>query len=135
MIRFLKLPTLGAIVAVMGAIAAAGLFSSTALAASGAAQTIATIVKDLNHFPSEEQKQTLTEISEDENNSEALRTIAEAVRDMQHSVQAEDKADLEAIASNQEATEAEQQLASVVMNITHKPDSDAVAKLEQIASK
>jgi hypothetical protein len=126
----LKLPTLVA----LSVAAVIGLSSSLALAASDATQTIAGIVKDLNHFPSDDQKQTLSKIAEDDENSEAVQTIASAVRDMQHTVQAEDRAELEEIASNADATEAEQKLATIVMNINHKPGPEAVAQLEQIAN-
>jgi hypothetical protein len=108
-----------------------GLFSMAAVAETPA-KTIAGIVSELNHFPNDGQKATLSEIASDTANSEAIRAIAKAVHDMQHAASDADKTRLQAIAADQSASSAERTLAQVVAGMNHMASADAKAQLAAI---
>ncbi len=108
------------------------IFPAMALAGSDARQEVAGILKDLNHFPSAEQKETLDRISNNDSNSEAMQTIAAAVRDMEHKAKPADAAKLEKLAADPSVAEQDRELARIVMNINHKASPEAVAKLESM---
>lgn len=108
-----------------------GLFSVAAVADTPA-KAIAGIVSELNHFPNDGQKATLSAIAADTSNSEAIRAIAKAVHDMQHSASDADKARLQAIAADESATGAERTLAEVVGSMNHMASADAKAQLAAI---
>lgn len=105
----------------------------TAFAQTDAAKEIAMVITNLNHFPTDEQKESLQYIKMDKDNSASIQTIAGALINLKHRVSPEDKALLEKIAADSGATDAERQLASILMNIQHKPDPDALAKLKAIS--
>lgn len=103
-----------------------------ALAQADAPKTIASIVTNLSHLPSAEQKATLTKIGSNKKNSAAIQTIATAVHNFQHSVTPEDKAKLEAIAADASATAAEKELAAIVAGFNHTVTDEAKARLAKI---
>ncbi|MEX0618928.1 MAG: hypothetical protein WDZ76_00930 [Pseudohongiellaceae bacterium] len=113
------------------AIVAISAFSQFALAADeDAAEAIAGILVDLNHFPSDAEKQTLMGISNDSSNSEAMQTIAMAIHDMQHQVSGPNADALNQIVTNDSASEEARKLAEIVLGITHMPSADAKAELQ-----
>ena len=103
-------------------------------AQTDATKEIAMVIASMNHFPTDEQKESLQYIKMDKDNSASVQTIAGALINFKHQASAEDKAMLEKIAANSEATDAERQLASILMNIQHKPDPNALAKLKEIGN-
>lgn len=104
----------------------------TALAESSPVATMATIVEELNHFPGDEQKATLREIADDENNSEAVQAIATAIHGMEHKIGGDDAARLEAIAADDANDEDVRTLAAVVLGVEHKAGDDAVETLRSL---
>lgn len=108
-----------------------GLFSVMAVADTPA-KAIASVVSELNHFPNDGQKATLSAIAADTSNSEAIRAIAKAVHDMQHSASDDDKARLQAIAADSSASSAERTLAGVVASMNHMASADAKAQLAAV---
>jgi hypothetical protein len=99
---------------------------------AAAARTIASILTDLNHFPSDEDKAALMEIAGDSSNSEAYRTIAEAVHNIQHSATDADKARLSEIIDNGSAPADARALAEIIMGISHVPSDTAKVRLAAI---
>lgn len=94
--------------------------------------TMSKIVLNLNHFPSDEEKEKLQTIIDDTDNSNTVRTIAEAIRDMEHQVSGLHRRQLEAIADNEALGEGERTLAEVVAGINHSPDDKAKEKLKNL---
>jgi len=111
------------------------LLSPFALAESDAIGTMAKMVSGMNHFPSDEQKETLAGISRDDSNSEATRTIADAIHDIEHKATSEDVAALKAITGDSSASEAEKALADVVIDFHHKAGAEAKETLEALAQQ
>lgn len=111
------------------------LCASFSFAASDAVSTMASIVAELNHFPSAEQKETLASIKQNENNSEATRIIADAILNIEHKAKPEDVAELKQVAGNAAASEAEKQLAMIVMEINHTASAEAKQALQALAQQ
>lgn len=112
-------------------IVSVGVFSQSVLADNeSAAKSIASILVNLNHFPSADDKVTLKTISEDEGTAEALRAVAMAVHNIQHSATAEDKAALAEVIANDMATAEVKALAEIVVGINHVPSADAKTALQ-----
>ncbi len=109
------------------------LVSPAALAQSGAVSRVAGILSDMQHFPSDAQKESLAAISNDSSYSEEIRTIATAVRNIQHKPQPADVSALKKIQESSSASEAEKQLASIVLDFNHQPSEQARGKLKSLA--
>ena len=60
-------------------------------AEDSSAETMAAILIDLNHFPTDAEKETLQAIVDDEAASEQERTVASAMINLQHKATAADK--------------------------------------------
>lgn len=102
-------------------------------AESNAIATMAHILTELNHYPSNEQKETLAAISKDESNSEATRAIAEAIHNIEHKPKAEDVATLKIVSETESTTEEEKQLAEIVTNLNHSVSAETKKALEALA--
>jgi hypothetical protein len=115
-----------------------GLFSSLALAQSDMGkqatpvQTVAKILFNLNHYPSDKEKEKLRAIADNRENSKAIQTIAMAIHNMQHSVSASDKGKLQAIIDSADASKSEKTLAEILIGITHMPGNEAKDKLSEL---
>ncbi len=94
--------------------------------------TMSKILLNLNHFPSDEEKEKLQAIIDDNDNSETMQTIAEAIRDMEHQVSGLHRRQLEAIAKNEAVDKGERTLAEVLVGINHSPDDEAKEKLKNL---
>ncbi|MEQ8954099.1 MAG: hypothetical protein RL120_08185 [Gammaproteobacteria bacterium] len=99
---------------------------------SVSARTIASILADLNHFPSDEAKTQLMAIESDGTTSGDFKTIARAVHDLQHTVGTDSRDDLNDIASDDNADPTARELAQIVMNIEHTADEAAKARLQEL---
>ena len=68
-------------------------FSPSLFAADNASATrmIASVLVDLNHFPSESEKTGLLALAEDEGVGRAFRAVANALVNMQHAISDSDK--------------------------------------------
>lgn len=99
---------------------------------SEAVQTMANILAELNHFPSDENKEALKELISDERTTEQERVVAEALMNVAHQVSAEDKPLLEALIENASAPDAVQTLAEVIVNLNHAPTDKEKKKLRAI---
>ncbi|MFE8073355.1 hypothetical protein QQM79_20040 [Marinobacteraceae bacterium S3BR75-40.1] len=104
----------------------------SAHAASDAVATMARIVSDMHHYPSDSQKETLADISQNQNLSEATRTLADVIQHIEHQPSEEGIARLESVLADPEATEAEKTLADVVMRFKHKAGPGSQEMLDKL---
>ena len=96
-------------------------------------QTMAGILLQLQHYPSDAAKQTLGKIAEDNSVSADERTVARALMNVQHTVAASDKPSLEAIVNDEKAPTSVKTLASVLLRLNHMPSDNDKEKLRALA--
>lgn len=94
---------------------------------------MASVVMELQHFPSDDQKAALAKIADDSSYSEAERQIATAIANIQHKVSAEDSERLAAIAADESLPESLRTLAKVVMGINHMPSAEDKETLAELS--
>ena len=99
-----------------------------------AVQTMAAILINLQHFPTEADKQTLKHIAEDKSVTANERTVARALMNVQHTVAAADKPLLESIVKDDKASSSVKTLASVLLNLKHMPSAGDKEKLKSLTS-
>lgn len=120
---------------ILSAIVFFAILSGTQLsmADDSAIGTMAKIMINLKHFPSDSDKQELTAIANSSDSGEAEIAVATAIANIEHQATAADKEKLNAIVAD-ESTPAElRNLASIVVNTLHFPSASDIAKLEMIA--
>jgi hypothetical protein len=106
----------------------------THAAESKAVQTMATILLHFHHFPTDADKQSLKQITEDKSTTQDERTVAQALMDVQHTAAAADKPKLEAIVNDDKAASSVRALASIVLNLKHMPSESDKEKLKALAA-
>ncbi len=112
------------------AIALVAAFSQFSLADNASAQkTIAGVLSNLNHFPSDADKAALMAITEDDSVEQGYRTLADAVANISHSANAEGKAMMAEIMEAEQTPADLKTLAEIVAGINHAPSADAKATL------
>ena len=104
-----------------------------ALADDSAIGAMAEILISLNHFPSDSDKQRLSEIADNSDSSKAEISVATAIANIEHRAKAADKDKLTVIVADESASSQLRDLASVVLALNHTPSATDVAKLESIA--
>ncbi len=87
----------------------------TSAAESKAVQTMAAILLHLQHFPTDADKQSLKQITEDKSATKDERTVAQALMGVQHTVAAADKPKLEAIVNDDKAASDKEKLKALGM--------------------
>lgn len=102
---------------------------SQAIAEEDNIKTMAGIMMNLNHYPSDSEKETLREISLKSTNSYE-KTMATAMINLEHAATAEDKKKLSQIIEDNAAPEDVKTLAKIIKDLNHKPSSDDKKKLE-----
>jgi hypothetical protein len=116
-------------------LACAVLFSAPfSLAGDADVRTMAEIVLNLNHFPSDADKEKLAAIIDNEDSSEDEVTIATAILNVAHQASESDKEALDMIVTDDSVSPSVQALASAVLNVSHKATDEDIAKLKMIAS-
>ncbi len=100
------------------------------MADDSAIDAMANIVISLNHFPSDADKERLSEIVESGDSSQAEIAVATAIANIEHKVKAADKESLDAIVADESATSQLRDLASVLLTMNHKLSASDIAKLE-----
>jgi hypothetical protein len=110
------------------------LAAPVAFAESEAIRTMATITKNLNHFPSDADKQKLANIINSDESSEAEIAVASAISDFEHKVSESDSAELQSVIDDESAPAELRKLASILMTINHSPSESDMEKLDRIAS-
>jgi len=121
--------------AILALVLFSGVVATAASAAeSKAVQTMAAILLHLQHFPSDADKQSLKQITEDKSATRDERTVAQALMDVQHTVSAADKPKLEAIVKDDKAASSVKTLASVILSLKHMPSESDKEKLKALGA-
>lgn len=94
--------------------------AGASLAGEAEQAQMADILISLNHYPDEQNKQTLESLANNSSLSDAERTIARALARVEHFPTDEDKAELKAIANNDEVPESVRELARITHDLEHK---------------
>ena len=102
------------------------------LVLAGPAGTMAMIVTNLAHHPSDADQAALKAIVSDPHASAAEKTIATAIAGINHSVSDGDKAKLMAIAKDASAPADLKELATVLLGVNHMASDADKAKLKNI---
>lgn len=105
-------------------------FQSMALAEGEAIKTIATIVSELKHFPSDGAKQSLATIAKSSSASAGEKALAQAVLNFKHSAADSDKQALSKIAGDSNESTQVRELAMIVSGMSHMPNPTEVEKLK-----
>lgn len=112
-----------------------GVVATVANAAeSKAVQTMAAILLHLQHFPTDADKQSLEQITEDKSATQDERTVAQALMDVQHTAAAADRPKLEAIAADGKASSSVKTLASIILSLKHMPSESDKEKLKALTT-
>ena len=110
-----------------------GLAANLASAAeSKAVQAMAGILTNIQHVPSDADKQALAQISKDKATTADERTVAQALMNVQHTAAAADKSGLEAIVSDAKASSSVKTLATVILGLHHFPSASDKEKLRAL---
>ena len=118
--------------AVAALLAAAFSFYAPVSLAGDNVATMAGIVLELQHFPSDDAKASLAAIVNGEA-SDAEKTVAMAIAGIEHKVSDGDRAALAAIAADESQAAALRKLAGIVAGINHVPGAEAKAALQELA--
>lgn len=96
--------------------------------------SMAKIMLELNHFPAEEQANTLKGIMADSTASAATRVIANAIVNIKHQATAQDKQVLASLAVDEKQSAGVKTLASVVRDFNHKVSPSQQQQLEALVT-
>ncbi len=115
------------------AIALVGLFSQFSLAQQDEAlATIAGIVANLNHFPSDDDKATLMALAENAGERRGIQLLATTVSNIAHSANAEGKEAMNQIIAAEQAPANVKAVAEIVLEFMHSASTEAKATLAGI---
>lgn len=115
------------------AIALVGLFSQFSLAQQDEAlATIAGIVANLNHFPSDDDKATLMAVAENAGERRGIVMLANAVSNIAHSANAEGKEQMNQIIAAEQAPANVKAVAEIVLGFMHSASDEAKTTLAGI---
>jgi len=95
--------------------------------------TMATIVNNLNHHPSDSEKTTLEKIVND-STSATERVIATSLINLNHKASGPDKAELEKIMNDSGASENSRTLATIIHSLNHQPSASDREQLAGITN-
>jgi len=98
--------------------------------AGSAVSEMATIMINLNHYPTSTEKERLATIVADSGSTAGEKVIAGALMRMQHRVGSSDAAQLMKLESDETASKEERELAGILRGIAHHPTSADVERLK-----
>jgi hypothetical protein len=117
-------------------VTAFGLFSQFAMAQGdsneAALKLIADIVVGLNHFPSDDDLETLDQIIANSGLAQGVRGMANAVASIEHTANEEGRGAMEAIQNNAQVPERAKTLAGIIENFSHNASDDDKAQLTRL---
>ncbi len=103
-----------------------------AFADDSATGAMAEILISLNHFPSDSDKQRLSEIVDNSDSSKAEIAVATAIANIEHRAKDADKEKLTVIVADESASFQLRDLASVVLALNHTPSATDITKLASL---
>ncbi len=115
-------------------LAAALMLAGPALAGGHATMSLAEITMNLNHMPSDADKEKLAAIAGSEDSSAAEAAVASAIANLQHRLTDADKEALGAIAADESASAELREIVNVLLNLNHRPSEDEKVALAKIAA-
>jgi hypothetical protein len=124
---------IGFCTALIVALAIAVPLGAAPAAASKAVKTMAGILATVNHFPTDDQKKTLTALENEPATTADEKVLIQALVTMQHSISAADKPKVEAIASDEKAPAETRSLAAILGRFLHMANADDKATLQKLA--
>lgn len=107
--------------------------SPVAASAGDAVAEMATIIINLNHYPTETEKKELAAIVADSNSTAGEKLIAGALMRMQHRVGGDDAQKLMQLESDKKASKEERELAGILRGIAHHPTDADVKRLKALS--
>ena len=110
------------------------IITNLAFADSTAIRTLANITMNLNHYPSDSDKQKLAAITNSDDSSKSEIAVATAISNIEHRVAAADKDKLNSIIGDDSTPAELRELASILININHRPTESDIEKLEEIVA-
>ena len=110
------------------------IFTGLAFADSVAIGTMADVTMNLNHFPSDSDKQKLAAIASNDESSKAELAVATAIMNIEHHVTDGDKEMLNSIIGDESAPAGLRELAGILVNLNHRASESDVAKLATIVA-
>ncbi|PCI33954.1 MAG: hypothetical protein COB54_02855 [Alphaproteobacteria bacterium] len=108
------------------------MFMPSLVLASEPINTMATVLVDLNHYPSAEHKKSLTAIIGNSTSTESEKLLATIITRIAHKASDADKILLSKILSDESEPEAIKTLAKAILNIKHKPQGDDIEALKAL---
>ena len=96
---------------------------------------MADIMINLEHFPTEDEKQKLQSILDSDSSTDQEKIIANSIMNIQHSPSAEDQDKLQLIIDNTTATSTVNTLARIVQSFSHGISKTDKRKLQTIKFK
>lgn len=99
---------------------------------SKAVKTIAGILMTVNHFPSDDQKKTLTALAAESTTTADEKVLIQALVGMQHSINAADKPKVEEVLKDPKASEGVKTIAGILDKFLHTAsaaDKETLKKL------
>ena len=118
-----------------GVVIASLAVAGPASADTEALKTLATIAKNLDHHPSEEDQVVLKAIVDSDESSEEEAAIAMALSNMQHTVTAADAERLRDLVDDDLSDPAARKLAGILLRINHNPADDDKVALAALAGE
>ena len=110
------------------------IFTSFAFADSAAIRTMADVTMNLNHFPSDSDKQKLSAITSSADSSKSELAVATAIMNIEHHVTDADKKMLNSIIGDESAPADLRALAGILVSMNHRPSESDVAELATIVA-
>jgi hypothetical protein len=104
-------------------------------AEDGAIQTMARITESLNHFPSDDDKATLSAIVDSDESSEAEADIAMALANFEHKVPEADTERLKEVIDDDSTDADARKLASILLRTNHSPSDEDKTALAALAKE
>ena len=97
--------------------------------AGNASSVMASILVDLNHFPSAAETETLAKIVTSDASADE-KMLAQIISRIAHQPGAEDKVELKRILESEEASDAVKIIAKAILNMNHRPQSKDIHALK-----
>ena len=101
---------------------------------SAAVKAIAGILMNVNHFPNDADKKTLTTLAAQSSTTEQEKVLIAAMMGMQHSIAAADKPKVEAVMKDAKASAGVKQIATILNTFLHMASADEKAALKKLAT-
>ena len=110
------------------------IITNLAFADAAATRTMADITMNLNHYPSDSDKQMLAAIANSDDSSESEIAVATAISNIKHQVTAGDKEKLNSIIGDDSNPAELRAVASILISINHRPTESDIEQLRKITS-